>query len=225
RGCMDGKLESRNQQGEPVSAPSGSGAGEPLSHLSEALRAALEHAGGKAITLGALFAFMGERGQALLMLLLAFPFLLPVPTMGLSAPAGFAIACLGLCLAARAKPWLPGVLARREIPYETLEKVVTGASGAVARLERILGPRLHPMFWPGMHAPLGIAIFVAGVGLGLPIPLPFANAVPALALILFALGLLERDGLCILAGHAVVLLTLGLAYLLWEAVRLAVTLF
>jgi hypothetical protein len=208
-----------------VSALHAPDAGEPLSRLSEALRAALAHAGGRPIALGALFLFMGERGHALLMLLLAFPFLLPVPTMGLSAPAGLAIAFLGLCLAARVRPWLPGVLARREIPYETLEKVVTSLSRVMTRLERVVAPRLLPMLWPGMHVLLGLAIFVAGVGLGLPIPLPFANAVPALAVVLFALGLLERDGLCILAGHAVVLLTLGLGVLLWEALQLAIGLF
>jgi len=199
-------------------------AGEPLTRLSEMLRAVLLHAGGRPIALGELFRFMGERGHAVLMLLLAFPFLLPVPTLGLSAPAGLAIGLLGLCLAARVRPWLPGPLARREIPYQTLEKVVAGLSRAMTRLERLLGPRLRPMLWPGMRVPLGLAIFAAGVGLGLPIPLPFANAVPALAVVLFALGILERDGLCILAGHAVVLFTLGLGVLLWELLWRAVNL-
>jgi hypothetical protein len=200
------------------------GGGPPLS-LSHQLQAALAHAGGRPIALGALFAFMGERGHAVLMLLLAFPFLLPVPTMGLSAPAGFAIGFLGLCLAVRARPWLPGFLARREVPYETLDKVVAGAGRAAARLERILRPRFAIMLWSGMHVLLGLGIFVAGVGLGLPIPLPFANAIPALAIVLYALGLLERDGVFILAGHAVLVLTLALGLLLGEAVWLAMQAF
>lgn len=203
-------------------APETTTDGVRLVRLTEQLEAALAHADGKPISLGELFAFMGARGHALLMLLLAFPFLLPLPTMGLSAPAGFAIGCLGLCIALRAKPWLPRVLARREISHETLEKVVVGGVRAMGRLERLLRPRLAFAFWPGMHVLLGLAIFLAGVGLGLPIPLPFANAVPALAIVLFALGLLEQDGACILAGHGVLLLTLGLGVALWEVIRRAV---
>jgi hypothetical protein len=201
------------------------GAGTTAQSLSQQLQAALAYAGGRPIALGALFAFMGERGHAVLMLLLAFPFLLPVPTMGLSAPAGFAIGFLGLCLAARVRPWLPGFLARREIPYETLDKVTSGASRAAARLERILRPRLSVLLGPGMHVLLGLGIFVAGVGLGLPIPLPFANAIPALAIILYALGLLERDGVFILAGHAVLLVTFALGLLLAEVIWLAIQAF
>ena len=44
----------------------------------------------------------------------------------------------------------------------------------------------------------------------------------ALAIILYALGLLERDGAFILAGHAVLLLTLALGLLLAEAIWLGI---
>ena len=68
---------------------------------------------------------------------------------------------------------------------------------------------------------MGLAIFGAGIALGLPIPLPFANAIPALAILLFATGLVERDGAFVLAGHAVWLATVALGIVLWEVVLAA----
>nr|MBP7548420.1 exopolysaccharide biosynthesis protein [Corallincola sp.] len=38
--------------------------------------------------------------------------------------------------------------------------------------------------------------------------IPFSNTLPALALILLALGFIQRDGLCILLGHGANLATI-----------------
>ena len=45
--------------------------------------------------------------------------------------------------------------------------------------------------------------------------------VPALAILLFATGLVERDGAFVLAGHAVWLATVALGIVLWEVVLTA----
>ena len=189
--------------------------------FSQDLEGLLVYAKGRAITLKELVEVMGERGHATAMIVLALPFLLPVPTMGLSAPAGFAIAVLGLCLALRVRPWLPGFLARRVVPADTLTRAVAAATHASQGLEKVLKPRLGVVLWPVPHALMGLAIFGAGIALGLPIPLPFANAVPALAILLFATGLVERDGAFVLAGHAVWLATVALGIVLWEVVLAA----
>jgi hypothetical protein len=189
--------------------------------LSGDLNRLVEHASGKPITLGAVIDFLGERGHALFMIVLAFPFLLPVPTMGLSAPAGFAIAVMGLCVMVGRRPFLPGYLASREIQYVTLKGVVAGIAQKAESLERLLKPRAPFMFWPGLHVILGLAIAFAGFVLGLPIPLPFANAIPAVAVIFFAGGMLERDGAFVLAGHGICASLIVLAVVLWETIRVA----
>jgi hypothetical protein len=43
---------------------------------------------------------------------------------------------------------------------------------------------------------LGAVLLMAPFGL-----IPFSNTLPAIALLFFAIGLLQRDGVCILLGH------------------------
>jgi hypothetical protein len=35
----------------------------------------------------------------------------------------------------------------------------------------------------------------------LPLPIPFSNSIPAWAVVLLAVGMMEKDGLCVLLGH------------------------
>ena len=57
----------------------------------------------------------------------------------------------------------------------------------------------------------------------LPLPIPFGNVVPAATISLFALGLLARDGLAVLAGLAATALSAaalaGLGYGGFEAIE------
>lgn len=186
--------------------------------LSEDLHALLAHSGGRAMALRDIVEALGERGHALVAIVLAFPFLLPVPTMGLSAPSGISIAVMGLCVLLGLKPVLPGLVARREIPHATLEGVVGGAERIAARFEHLLKPRLDVMLWRGPHLVLGLGLVFAGIVLGLPIPLPLANAIPAVAILLYAGGMLERDGIFVLAGHVVNAAMVVLGVVLWEVV-------
>ncbi len=48
---------------------------------------------------------------------------------------------------------------------------------------------------------VGFGIVIAGVGLMLPLPIPFSNSIPAWAVVLLAVGMMEKDGLCVLLGH------------------------
>jgi hypothetical protein len=128
---------------------------------------------------------------------------------------------MGLCVLFGLKPRLPGFLARREIQASTLESVVGGAVRIAGRFERFLKPRLDVMLWRGPHVLLGLGLAFAGVALGLPIPLPLANAIPAVALLLYAGGMLERDGAFVLAGHVVnagvAVLGILLSEVIWAA--------
>jgi len=50
---------------------------------------------------------------------------------------------------------------------------------------------------------LGAVLLMAPFGL-----IPFSNTLPAVALLLLAIGLLERDGICIILGHLMNLATI-----------------
>jgi len=64
-----------------------------------------------------------------------------------------------------------------------------------------LRPRLTVLLsWTGERL-VGIAILI--LALVLTLPIPFANALPACAIAIFALAILEKDGLAVLVGLAV----------------------
>jgi hypothetical protein len=61
-----------------------------------------------------------------------------------------------------------------------------------------------------LHAGL---MLLAALVLLLPLPIPFTNSFPAWAILLLAAGLLERDGVFILAGYLV--FTAGVFYFIF----------
>jgi hypothetical protein len=72
------------------------------------------------------------------------------------------------------------------------------------RLERVSRPRRMRALAAG--GPMGVvnnlALIFGAVLLMMPFGLiPFSNTLPAVALLFFAIGLLQRDGVCILLGH------------------------
>jgi hypothetical protein len=190
--------------------------------LPEDLARLLALADGRALPIGQVLATMDERGYALALLFLAFPFVLPIPSLGMSAPIGFFLALTGLALMRGRTPALPDFLQRREIAYPALRAIVR-VTGRGHRLGgRIVRPRLAvALSGPALSA-VGLSLCCAAVVLALPIPLPLSNFFPAAAIVLLALGLIEGDGLLVLAGHAVTAgLCVGL-YLAWGAAVLGV---
>ena len=181
----------------------------PIS-LVQALQGILTHANGGPLTLREVVDVVGERGLALVVLVLTIPFLLPVPTMGLSAPAGAAVVIYGFSVMLRLKPWLPGYLARRQISNSTLEHTVSFAARISRKVEKLMRPRLKFMLWPGVNILIGLSLIFSGIFLALPIPLPFANAIPALAIVLLLCGVMERDGVFVIAGQIVAVATFAI---------------
>lgn len=70
----------------------------------------------------------------------------------------------------------------------------------LARAERLLRPRVARLALPPMEYLVGLVCLLLAIVLVLPVPL--GNMLPALAISLLALGVLEGDGLWILAGLA-----------------------
>jgi len=175
---------------------------EVLEPISADLHSLLDVAKGGPMSLGEIEAHLKDRGYALLVLFLAAPF--PIPNIpGLSVPFGVAIMIIGLEFTLRRRPSLPPFLLRKKIQFATLEKILPYIARLMERLERYMKPRLNFLVTgPVMTSLFGLGIVSGGLFLALPLPIPFTNSPPALSIIFLIVGLLCRDGVMILIGHA-----------------------
>lgn len=172
--------------------------------LSEELANLRLRAGERAITLREVIYNLGGRAYMLLVLLLALPFITPIPIPGLSTPFGLAIALIALRLSLGQRPLLPKNLQRKELPAGFIGKVFTVAEKILRFLEKFLRPRLAVLTdTPLLRQLHAVLMLLAALALLLPLPIPFTNSFPAWAILLIAAGLLERDGIFILAGYLV----------------------
>jgi hypothetical protein len=189
----------------------------PPRRLSEDLRELLRHASGRSVTIEEIEQILRGRGVAMLILLLAAPFIIPTP--GLSVPFGIAICLLGLRIALGGRSALPRFILRREVAYSTLEKVVTRIAAVVEKLEKRIRPRMHFLQdHPRMVNLIGFGIISGGFILSLPLPIPFSNGLPAVSIMLLAAGLMERDGLLVLWGYVLGLLSWIYLAFWWKVV-------
>jgi hypothetical protein len=149
------------------------------------------------IAVGDLLAALGDRALAALLFVFAVPNVLPVPP-GTSAVLGAPLVFLAAQLAFGRRPWLPAVIARRTMTRADFAALVRRIGPWLARAERLLKPRVEQLALPPMEYLVGAVCLLLAVVLVLPVPL--GNMLPALAISVLALGILERDGLWILAG-------------------------
>lgn len=165
--------------------------------LSEILQALADDEGRDRISVADMLETMRSRAFGALLLIFAFPNILPTPpgTAGvLGAPLIFLSAQMMLGL----QPWLPGVIARRSMARSTFKGLVTRITPWLVKAERLLRARLKFLAWPLSQRILGALCLIVSVALALPVPL--ANMAPAIALCLIGLGVLERDGVWIMIG-------------------------
>lgn len=178
------------------------GPAETAPSLSELLRRLPLESGGEEISIGELLDRLAPKSYPLIMLLLAFPNLVPIPAPGLSALVGLPLAVLMLQMTLGYRtPVLPAFLARRRMSLVQLRAACRWAIPRAERLEALIRPRLFFMLRPPFDRFAGLAAALLSIVIMLPVP--FGNAVPALAICLIAIGLLRGDGLTIVAGLVV----------------------
>lgn len=176
----------------------------PPPKLSVELARLRDQAAERAVTLREVIYTLQGRAYLLLVLLLALPFITPIPLPGLSTPFGLAILLIAARLSLGQKPWLSMKLQRKELPAGFLRKLFAVAERVLRFLEKFLRPRLTFVTDTPLLAQLhAVLMLVAALALLLPLPIPFTNSFPAWTILLLAAGLLERDGLFILAGYVV----------------------
>ena len=176
--------------------------------FSQELRELAERFAERPVCLGDILETSQGRGFNLLLVLIALPFLTPIPMPGFSIPFGLVVAVIGARLALGQKPWLPQKLLLHKLPPRLFAKLLKAASRVVKWLEFFLRPRLflmndHVVF----RRVAGVLIALSGLFLLAPLPIPFTNSLPAATVLLLAAGALERDGLAFLAGCALFVVT------------------
>lgn len=175
---------------------------DPRTHkntLSAMLLALAEDQQRERVSVADLLASLGDRALAALLFVFAFPNVLPVPP-GTSSLLGAPLVFLAAQMALDMKPWLPGVIAQRSMAQADYAALVRRIVPWLARAERLLRPRATALASGAMESVVGAVCLLLSLVLVMPIPL--GNMLPALAICLLALGILERDGLWVLLGLA-----------------------
>ncbi len=148
------------------------------------------------IRFGDLVEPLHERAFGFLVLVLALPNFIPVPT-GIGGPVGVLIALAGLqMLLGLVKPWLPRRLAEYRVARSAAEKTLNFGLPLLTRLERLARPRLERLTHRPASLFTGLLLMVIGALLALPIP--FTNWPIGALLLLYGIALMERDGILLL---------------------------
>jgi len=151
-----------------------------------------------AVTLDWVLGQLNERAFGLFLLVLALPccipFLYGIPQV-VSLPLMFVSAQI---LLGRRVPWLPSRLAGRTVASTELRSLAQRAGPWLRRIEAVSRPRLSPL----THAPwdriVGAALVLFSASI--LVPLPGTNTVPGIAVVVVAMGLLQRDGILVILG-------------------------
>lgn len=150
------------------------------------------------LTLGELTERLGEQAFGVVLFVLAVPVCMPF-LYGI--PQIVALPMLAICAQlafGREALWLPARFAVRRLSKADLVKTAQGAKTWFGWIESFAAPRLAFLSGPAAHRIAG-ALFCLFC-LSILVPLPLTNTTPGIALALAALGLINRDGLLVLAG-------------------------
>jgi hypothetical protein len=174
--------------------------------LSEVLLELGSDANRESISLGELLHILKDRAVAALVFIIALPNVVPTPP-GTSAILGVPLVILSAQLMLGLGPWLPRFFANRSLSIATFRAVVEKAAPWLSKAERLMKPRLIALSAAPAQRLIGAICLLLAVILMLPIPL--GNMLPALAICLLALGVLEHDGAWILLGFVAGAIAIG----------------
>lgn len=180
-------------------------AGQPLpfsqlvSHIIE------EHAGDR-LTLSHLSALLRDRMWGGLLLAFAAINILPLPP-GTTTVTGIPLILLSAqMVVGRARPWFPKRIDQRGLTKTELRRLLAKFLPWERRLERIFKPRLVALTNHRATRVIGLVSLFLSIILWLPIPL--GNHAPAVAMTLFALALIYRDGVLVMLGALATLVSI-----------------
>ncbi|MBN1869359.1 MAG: exopolysaccharide biosynthesis protein [Candidatus Omnitrophica bacterium] len=185
-------------------------AGLEKDSLGEKLKVVIDSLPEEGVSLAEIRDLFGQDGLMLLTIFLTIPFMVPVSIPGVSTVFGAAILLIGLSRLLGRNLWLPKRFEERILPAEKLHAGLNQGLKFFRQLERLTHPhRLKNLTSDGLRGAVNnFSLIIGAVLLMAPFGfVPFSNTLPGLALLLLAIGLLQRDGLFILLGHLVNLAT------------------
>jgi hypothetical protein len=168
---------------------------------SQVLTQMLEREPATRITVADVMARLGDRSYGMLLIILAIANLIPgLP--GLSIVLGLALSLVGgQLLTGRRVPWLPERVRALGFSVERIRPAINRTAGALRSIEKMCRPRLESLTSASAERIVGLLIVVLALVIALPIPF-LGNLPPALAIATLATGMMERDGVAVLAGMA-----------------------
>lgn len=183
-----------------MTAASPPGQKDDVSHnVTRLLRRLADDGGEAGLTLGEIRDRLDERAYGLLILLLSIPCLVP-GLYGVPQVVGVIIIVVAAqLLVGREEPWLPRWMLNLRARGAWLKAMADFAESKLSWVDRLSRPRLT-RFASGAGEKLAAAFMILAT---LTIVLPMTNTIPSVALALLSVGLIQRDGLFVLAGCAV----------------------
>ncbi len=171
--------------------------------FSQELILLLEKERDRPLTLSNILAETSERSFSLVIILLIFPFLLPM-IPGISVVFGSACLFLSLQMASgKQVPWLPPRIGNFQLSETIVSKLVAGLSRGTRFFEWLTKPR-----WSRLVRNHGVwqlnGVCIAYLTILLMLPVPLTNPIPAVGILLLAISTIEMDGLLMLIGYALV---------------------
>ncbi|HWT15562.1 MAG TPA: exopolysaccharide biosynthesis protein [Patescibacteria group bacterium] len=179
--------------------------------VSELLDATLASWDQDRIAFGQLVDAIHERGFGALILLAALPCMIPLPIGFMGGIFGTLLSLIGLqMLVGFDHPWLPGFVRRIQIPKTSVAKFVKVLDPWLVRIEKLCKPSWT--FFLSRHAHRFTGLLLVFLGIELALPVPMTNMPFAMAMIGYAMALLERDGRWLAALWTVTLVQFGAAF-------------
>ena len=96
-----------------------------------------------------------------------------------------------------------------------LDRVATQLARRTRWIARATRRRWEPLV---ASRTVGLGVFLLAIGLALPIPIPGSNWIFLFPLFVYAIGMLERDGVWIAAGHVLAIVDITVLVLCWRVV-------
>lgn len=150
---------------------------------------------------------LGNRSFGFLLLIFALPNTLPLGIPGLSTLTGIPLALVALQMTfGMPRPYLPRWLADRSLRREDFRRLIERTAPWLQRLERVMKPRW--VLLTGLAGERTLGTYCLALAVVLALPIPFGNVLPAIAIAIMALGLIEKDGVLIVVGAVIGVISL-----------------
>jgi len=168
-------------------------------HTSDILNEIAANAPGARVSLGEIVASLGDRGFALLMVVLGLPNVLPMPPpIPLVCGLLLVVIALQIVLGLR-HPWIPRRVLAASVAHDRLDAVLARATPVLRKLERFSRRRLS--FVPASWELRGAGLLLLIVSIGLVCAAPLIGQIPmGISICLIGLALVERDGVIMVAA-------------------------